>query len=432
MTELFPGEDPFIVYQRLALALGVGLIVGLERGWHVRDSESGSNAAGVRTFTLMGLLGGLAGVSGLVVGDLLTLVISAGFFAFVIAAYVIGLRPLDGRVPDKGMTTEVAALITYLLGLLAVRGDMTLTAVSAVVLVALLNLKEPLHNALTRLKAFELEAAIKLLLISVVVLPFLPNEGYGPGGIWNPFEFWWMVVLISALSFGGYFAIRFAGPKKGPLVMGALGGLASSTALTVSASRLVSKVPQAGAAFAGAVALSAAMSFGRTLLLASALYPPVVVKLGVPLALAGLISVVGVLIGQRSAQASEESEDLLAEMGSPDDFGTALQFGLLLLLVTTLSYFANEWLGQDGLYTVAALSGLVDVDAVTLSVSRLAETPGGPLMPVVAMAILISVVVNTGVKVVIGGYFAGRAFALRLAGIFLPAFIVAFAGFLFV
>ena len=174
------------------------------------------------------------------------------------------------------------------------------------------------------------------------------------------------------------------------------------------------------------------MSFGRTLLLASALYPPVVVKLGVPLALAGLISVVGVLIGQRSAQASEESEDLLAEMGSPDDFGTALQFGLLLLLVTTLSYFANEWLGQDGLYTVAALSGLVDVDAVTLSVSRLAETPGGPLMPVVAMAILISVVVNTGVKVVIGGYFAGRAFALRLAGIFLPAFIVAFAGFLFV
>ncbi|HBM89954.1 MAG TPA: hypothetical protein DD437_15520, partial [Rhodobiaceae bacterium] len=293
-------------------------------------------------------------------------------------------------------------------------------------------LKEPLHNALNRLKAFELEAAIKLLLISVVVLPFLPNEGYGPGGIWNPFEFWWMVVLISALSFGGYFAIRIAGPKKGPLVMGALGGLASSTALTVSASRLVSKAPGAASAFAGAVALSAAMSFGRTLLLASALYPPVVVKLGTPLALAGFVAVVAVLIGQRSARASDESEDLLAEMGSPDDFGTALQFGLLLVLVTTLAYFANEWLGEDGLYTVAAVSGLVDVDAVTLSMSRLAETPEGPLMPVVAMAILISVVMNTGVKVVIGGYFAGRAFALRLASIFFPAFLVAFAGFLFV
>ncbi|MCE7999165.1 MAG: MgtC/SapB family protein [Rhodobiaceae bacterium] len=432
MTELFPGEDPSVIYQRLALALGVGLIVGLERGWHARDTEAGSNAAGVRTFGLMGLLGGLAGLAGLIVGDLLTLSISVGFFAFVIAAYVVGLRPVGARVPDKGMTTEVAALITYLLGLLAVRGDMTLTAVCAVVLVALLNLKEPLHNALNRLKAFELEAAIKLLLISVVVLPFLPNEGYGPGAIWNPFEFWWMVVLIAALSFFGYFAIRIVGPKKGPLVMGALGGLASSTALTVSASRLVSKAPGSASAFAGAVALSAAMSFGRTLLLALALYPPVVVKLGVPLVLAGLASVIAVLVSQRSTGAAEESDDMLAEMGSPDDFGTALKFGLLLVLVTTLSYYANEWLGQDGLYSVAALSGLVDVDAVTLSMSRLAETPGGPLMPVVAMAILISVVVNTGVKVAIGGYFAGRAFALRLAGIFLPAFILAFVGFLVV
>ncbi len=432
MTELFPGEDPTVLYQRLALALGVGLVVGLERGWHARDTEAGSNAAGVRTFGLMGLLGGLAGLAGLVVGDLLTLAISVGFFAFVIAAYVVGLRPVGTRVPDKGMTTEVAALITYLLGLLAVRGDMTLTAVCAVVLVALLNLKEPLHNALNRLKAFELEAAIKLLLISVVVLPFLPNKGYGPGGIWNPFEFWWMVVLISALSFGGYFAIRIAGPKRGPLVMGALGGLASSTALTVSASRLVSRIPDAAPAFAGAVALSAAMSFGRTVLLASVLYPPVVIKLGVPLALAGLAAVGAVLVVQRATHVHKEGDELLSEMGSPDDFGTALQFGLLLVLVTTLSYFANEWLGRDGLYTVAALSGLVDVDAVTLSMSRLAETPGGPAMPIVAMAILISVIVNTGVKVAIGAYFAGRGFALRLASIFLPAFALAFVGFLLV
>ncbi len=432
MTELFPGEDPSIVYQRLALALGVGLIVGLERGWHERDTEAGSNAAGVRTFTLMGLLGGLAGLSGLILGDLLTLAISAGFFAFVIAAYVVGLRPVDGKAPDKGMTTEVAALITYLLGLLAVRGDMTLTAVCAVVLVALLNLKEPLHNALNRLKNFELEAAIKLLLISVVVLPFLPNKGYGPGGIWNPFEFWWMVVLISALSFGGYFAIRIAGPQRGPLVMGTLGGLASSTALTVSASRLASNVPAAAPAFAGAVALSAAMSFARTVLLASVLYPPVVVKLGVPLALAGLASIAAVFLMQCSASTQKKGDELLSDMGSPDDFGTALQFGLLLVLVTTLAYFANNWLGQDGLYAVAALSGLVDVDAVTLSMSRLAETSGGPAMPVVAVAILISVVVNTGVKIAIGAYFAGRGFALRLAGIFLVAFALAFVGFLLV
>ncbi len=432
MTDLVLAEDPALIYQRLALALGVGLIVGLERGWHERDTESGSNAAGVRTFALMGLLGGLAGLSGLIVGDLLALAISVGFFAFVIAAYVTGLRPIAGKRPDKGMTTEVAALITYLLGLLAVRGDMTLTAVCAVVLVALLNLKEPLHNALNHLKAFELEAAIKLLLISVVVLPFLPNKGYGPGDIWNPFEFWWMVVLISALSFGGYFAIRIAGPKTGPLVMGTLGGLASSTALTVSASRFVSKTPDSAPAFAGAVSLGAAMSFARTLLLAAALYPPVAFKLGVPLTLAALVAVVAVFVSQRVSDTQEVENDLTSAMGSPDDFGTALKFGVLLVLVTTLSYYANEWLGSDGLYTIAALSGLVDVDAVTLSMSRLTETPDGPQMQIVAMAILIAVLVNTGVKVAIGAYFAGRGFALRLASIFLPAFGVAFAGYLMV
>ncbi len=430
MTDLLAGEDPTQLYQRLALALGVGLIVGLERGWHERETAAGSNAAGVRTFTLMGLLGGLAGLAGLVVSDLLTIAFSVGFFVFVVAAYVVGVRPVDGKVPDKGMTTEVAALITYLLGLLAVRGDMTLTAVAAVVLVTLLNLKEPLHNALNRLKDFELEAAIKLLLISVVVLPFLPNKGYGPDGIWNPFEFWWMVVLISALSFGGYFAIRIAGPKTGPLLMGALGGLASSTALTVSASRFVAKAPQAAPAFAGAVTLSAAMSFGRTFLLAAALYPPVILSLGVPLVLAAVVAVVMVFLAQRVTGHQETGDEMLSEMGSPDDFGTALKFGLLLVLVTTLSHFANEWLGPEGLYTIAALSGLVDVDAVTLSVSRLAGADGGPSVEIVAMAILIAVIVNTGTKVAIGAYFAGRQFAVRLATIFLPAFAVSLGGFL--
>jgi len=432
MTEQLLGEDPSILYQRLALALGVGLIVGLERGWHERDTAAGTNAAGVRTFGLMGFLGGLAGLGGLIVGDLLTLAVSIGFFAFVIAAYVIGLRPDQRRMPDKGMTTEVAALITYLLGVLAVRGDMTLTAVCAVVLVVLLNLKEPLHKALQQLQAFELQAAIKLLLISVVVLPFLPNKGYGPSEIWNPFEFWWMVVLISALSFLGYFAIRIVGTKTGPLIMGALGGLASSTALAVSASRFVAKVPSAAPGFVGAIALSAAVSFGRTILLAAALYPPMTLALATPLVLAGFVCVLAALLFQNGAKNIDMSDEMLAEMGSPDDFGTALKFGVVLVLVITLAHFANEFLGEGGLYSVAALSGLVDVDAVTLSVARLSDTGEGFANEIAALAILIAVMVNTAVKVAIGGYFAGAAFARRLGVVFLTAFGVAIAGFLLI
>lgn len=434
MEEIASFATTNLIYQRLALSLGIGFIVGLERGWHVRDQMSGTSAAGVRTFALMGFLGGLAGLAGNVVGDLLTLVISFGFFAFVVAAYVIGVRPMREGATDKGMTTEVAALITFVLGLLAVRGDMTLAAVCTVVLVALLNLKATLHNALMQVQEFELQAAIKLLLISVVVLPFLPNRGFGPADIWNPFEIWWMVVLIAGISFGGYFIIRIVGTKTGPLIMGVLGGLASSTALSVAASRFVSRMPQTASAFTGAIVVSASVSYTRTFLLASLLYPPVGQVLLLPLLAAGLVAVGCAFLLQARNPVDEDgagisSDGVLAAMGSPDDFATALKFGAALLGVITLAHYATVWLGPEGLYGVAALSGLVDVDAVTLSVSRLAETGATISADLAAIAILIAVFVNSVVKVAIGGFFAGWAFARTLALVFFIAFAAAFTAF---
>jgi len=415
----FPAIDE--IYQRLALALGVGLVVGLERGWRNREHSPGTSAAGVRTFALMGFLGGLTGLLGTIAGDGLTLAFSLGFFAFVVATYLVEMRPVPGRLSDKGMTTEVAALITFVLGILAVRSDMTLVSVSAVVLVAVLNLKEPLHAALKQLKEFELQAAIKLMLISVLVLPFLPNQGYGPAGIWNPFELWWMVVLIAGISFGGYFAIRIVGTKTGPLIMGVLGGLASSTALTVAAARFVARLPQARDGFAGAVAISAAVSFLRTLLLANLFSDEVGRLLVGPLLAAGGVCVLGAVFLSRRMHAEDGSDVMAAEMGTPDDFGTALKFGLVLFGVITLAHYATAWLGPEGLYSVAALSGLVDVDAVTLSVSRLGEESSAVSPEIAALAILIAVLVNSAVKVAYGLYFAGRDFAFRLAPLFLVA-----------
>lgn len=432
MEDAVAFAETSLIYQRLLLALGIGFIVGLERGWHNRDKMSGTSAAGVRTFTLMGFLGGLAGLSGTVVDDALTLVISLGFFGFVIAAYVIGLRSMKEGAGDKGMTTEVASLITFVLGLLAVRGDMTQVAVSAVILVALLNLKETLHNALMQVHAFELQAAIKLLLISVVILPFLPNEGFGPAGIWNPFEIWWMVVLISGISFGGYFAIRIIGTKTGPLVMGLLGGLASSTALSVSASRFVARMPQTGPAFSGAIAVSAAVSYTRTFLLATLLAPAVGQLLAGPLLGAGGVAVLSALFLQWRLLRTEtdpDGEDVMTAMESPGDFATAIKFGVALLGVITLAHYATQWLGPEGLYSVAALSGLVDVDAVTLSVSRLVGSGGGISDELAAIAILIAVFVNSAVKVGIGGYFAGWVFARTLALVFSVAFAAAIIAF---
>lgn len=428
MDDLLPLPAIAEIYQRLALALGLGFVVGLERGWRNRDHTPGMSAAGVRTFALTGFLGGITGLLGSIVGEGLTIALSLGFFAFVVATYLVEMRPTAGRIPDKGMTTEVASLITFLLGMLAVRGDMTLVSVSAVVLVAVLNLKEPLHAALKQLKEFELQAAIKLLLISVLVLPFLPNKGYGPAGIWNPFELWWMVVLIATISFGGYFAIRIVGTKTGPLLMGILGGLASSTALTVAAARFVARLPKAQDGFAGAVAISAAVSFLRTLLLANVFSDEVGRLLVAPLVAAGLVCVLGAVFLTMRVETDKGSDLMASEMGTPDDFGTALKFGLVLFGVVTLAHYATVWLGPEGLYSVAALSGLVDVDAVTLSVSRLGE--GGVSPDVAALAILIAVLVNSGVKVAYGLYFAGRGFALRLAPLFLLAMGSGFGAFL--
>lgn len=428
MDDLLPLPAIAEIYQRLALALGLGFVVGLERGWRNRDHTPGMSAAGVRTFALTGFLGGITGLLGSIVGEGLTIALSLGFFAFVVATYLVEMRPTAGRIPDKGMTTEVASLITFLLGMLAVRGDMTLVSVSAVVLVAVLNLKEPLHAALKQLKEFELQAAIKLLLISVLVLPFLPNKGYGPSGIWNPFELWWMVVLIATISFGGYFAIRIVGTKTGPLLMGILGGLASSTALTVAAARFVARLPKAQDGFAGAVAISAAVSFLRTLLLANVFSDEVGRLLVAPLVAAGLVCVLGAVFLTMRVETDKGSDLMASEMGTPDDFGTALKFGLVLFGVVTLAHYATVWLGPEGLYSVAALSGLVDVDAVTLSVSRLGE--GGVSPDVAALAILIAVLVNSGVKVAYGLYLAGRGFALRLAPLFLLAMGAGFGAFL--
>ncbi|MEQ9519766.1 MAG: MgtC/SapB family protein [Parvibaculum sp.] len=421
MEDLLPLPAIDEIYRRLALAIGLGFVVGLERGWRNRDHSPGTSAAGVRTFALMGFLGGLTGLLGTIAGDGLTIAFSLGFFAFVVATYLVEMRPTAGRIPDKGMTTEVAALVTFLLGLLAVRGDMTLVSVSAVVLVAVLNLKEPLHAALKQLKEFELQAAIKLLLISVLVLPFLPNKGYGPAGIWNPFELWWMVVLIAGISFGGYFAIRIVGTKTGPLIMGVLGGLASSTALTVAAARFVARLPQAQDGFAGAVAISAAVSFLRTLLLANIFSEDVGRLLIGPMLAAGLVCVLGALFLNNRAMSDKGSDVMASEMGTPDDFGTAFKFGLVLFGVITLAHYATLWLGPEGLYSVAAVSGLVDVDAVTLSVSRLEEGAGAVSPDVAALAIMIAILVNSGVKIAYGYYFAGRGFAFRLAPLFLVA-----------
>jgi uncharacterized membrane protein (DUF4010 family) len=214
----------------LGVALAIGLLIGVERGWAERDEEEGTRVAGVRTFALIGLLGGAAALVAQPLGALLPalgLVALAGLFA---TAHVIHART---RPDQLGITVPVAGLLTFVLGALAAAGETAVAAAGAVVTALLLSSKPILHHWLGTLRRRELSAGLQLLLLSVVVLPLLPDQGYGPWQTLNPYRIWWMVVLIAAMSFVGYFAVKEVGARRGAVFTGLFAGLASSTALTL-------------------------------------------------------------------------------------------------------------------------------------------------------------------------------------------------------
>jgi uncharacterized membrane protein (DUF4010 family) len=400
------------LFERLGVALAIGLLIGLERGWHERERSEGERIAGLRTFGLSGLLGGVWALMGRE-GD--GLVLGLGFAAFaavLILAHGQVLRARDEA--DYGITTVVAGLLTFGLGALAVAGPMSLAAASAVVATLLLGLKPVLHAWVRRLTETELLATLKLLLISVVILPVLPDRGFGPWQVLNPYAIWWLVVLITGISFVGYFAVKIMGPHRGVPLTGLFGGLASSTATTLSFARLGRRQPSLHRLLAAGVAISSATMFPRVLLEVAvvnrALLPELVLPMGVMTAIGFGAAALLWHTAPRSANAGD------MELNNPFELWPALQFGALLAGIMLLAEAARVWLGDAGIYLLAGISGITDVDAITLSLGRMAR---GELADEVASgAITLAAMVNTAVKAGLVAAIGGRGMALPVVGIF--------------
>src|SRR3989338_10517786 len=226
--------EDFDTLLSFASALAAGLLIGAERGWQERNSADGRLGAGIRTYGLIGLLGGFAMLLGERIGVVAWAVVFIVFAALVVASYFGDLLQLG----DRGLSSEMALLITFLLGSLALAGHAPLAAAGAVAVALLLSLKQPLHSGLQHLSEAELSGTLKLLFISLVLLPALPNQGYGPWQVFNPYIIWWMVVLIAAIGFVAYVAIRMVGTRHGLLITALLGCVVSSTAMTVTLARL--------------------------------------------------------------------------------------------------------------------------------------------------------------------------------------------------
>lgn len=392
----------------LAIALAIGLLVGLERGWRQRQADEGGRVAGIRTFGLIGLAGGLAGTLGATLGDWLVAAVLVALAALLLR----GFHEEAGRSGDVGVTTEVSAVVTYLLGVLATRGEPALAAAGAVVTAGLLGTKDILHGALRRLDELEMRAVLQLALISIVVLPVLPDRGYGPWQVFNPREMWLMVVLISAIGFFSHFAVRIAGPRRGLLATGLFAGLASSTALTLALSRTGREAPALRALLAAAVVIAGTMMFPRMLVEVAAVNRELLPQLLLPLASLTLAGGAGVAwLARRGAGGDTDASQ--ATPPRPFELATALQFALILAVVLVAAEAARRYLGESGIYALALISGLTDVDAITLSLSRMARADLAP--EVAARGILLAGLANTAVKAALVLALAGRAMGLAVA-----------------
>ncbi len=400
------------IFRRLGLALAIGLLLGFERGWQARSEPEGARVAGIRSFALTGLLGGFWGLVGLYAGDLALGVAFFSFSALVIGAYLIQFRSPDQR--HRGITTEIALLLCFGLGALAVRGEMAVAAAGAVVATFLLALKPVLHTWLERVEKLELMAAIKLLLISVVLLPLLPNQGFGPGQVLNPYKLWLLVVMIAAISFVGYFAIKLAGARIGTLFTGFFGGLASSTALTVSFSRMGRTSPDLQSLLAAGVAVAAATMFARILLIVVVLNPDLLWPLAVPM---GTMTVVGYLgAAVLWFTGGDQSQKTSLAIANPFELGMAVKFGVLLAIIMLLAKLLKGWFGNEGLYILAALSGIADVDAISIS---MAEMAGASItVEVAALSVVIAAFINTLVKGGMVAVLCGGQMAVRIGVVF--------------
>lgn len=406
--------DPSL-FQSLAIAAAIGFIIGFEREWRDRAEGDERTFAGARTFTLVALVGALAAT--LDSGFLLPGVALAAVGVLAAASYWAQAR----NDPHEGGTTEISLIATFLLGALAARGEPALAAAAGVFIAVLLSLKPMISGMAQKITAREIAAALRFLAISVIVLPILPDRGYGPYEALNPQKIWWMVVLISGLSFAGYWLTKMFG-SRGVLMTGLVGGLASSTATTLSLSRLVrdgAADPKAGAA--GIVAANVVM-LARIGVVLSVLSAAVLQAILPALVAGGVVGAAAAFWFWRGAEAVHSE----VELGNPMELRPALFFAALLAGVLLASRFASDWFGDQGLYILALVTGFADVDAMTLTAG--AQAGRGAISPgVAAIAVMIAAAANMAVKGAMSVSIAGKGEGWRVAAAFV-AILVAAAG----
>ena len=392
----------------LAVALAVGLLIGLERGWKDRTDPDGSRVAGFRTIGLIGLLGGLA-------------MLLDGGKGFVLAAGFLGLALLlnegfeaqIGATREVSATTMVGALTAYVLGAVAVNGHPQLAAMCGVATTLILWLRVPFHGLLHRIEPGELNAFLYWLVITIIILPILPDRQLGPYDALNPQTIWLMVVLISGLGFAGYVSMKWFGSRRGAAVLAISGGLVSSTATTVAFAQLSRKDKAVVETMLAGVATAWAIMFARTFVVIALLAPSMLLSATIPLVAMLVACLIQAALLYRRSRAETVPE---INLSNPLDLWSAGVFTLVLTAGMLASKAAANLFGGLGLYIVSIIAGAVDIEAVSLSITQIVgrDVP----VDIAAAAVTLAAISNTlfkGILAASAGSDKFRAQSIRLA-----------------
>lgn len=412
-----PALDPQLV-RGLAAALLIGALVGIER--ERSKSLSGNvGIGGVRTFILFALSGAAASWLSVALQTpwvfVATLVAVA---ALAVAGYVVQARVKPEAI---GLTTETAAVAVCLLGGAATAGYPLVALALGVVVSGVLAYKEPMHGLVARLGPDDISAGVKLLAASFIVLPLLPQDAIDPWGAIRPQSLWLLVVLIAALSLVGYVATRLLGPSRGTAVTGLTGGLVSSTAVTLSFARRSRDEDGAPEdALAAGVLLAWTVMSLRVVVLSGFVHAPLVAPLLPPFGAMTLVTLVAVGLLLRRASGEPARPEARVELKNPFSLTAAVKFGLLFAVVLVFVALVRRYYPGGGYYLVAALAGLTDVDAITLSMAQLARgggTDGATASRAIVIAALANTLVKCGVIVFLGSAALRRRVALVTAAV---------------
>lgn len=395
------------------VSLAIGLILGLEREYDKLKDELGS--AGIRTFPIVTLLGYMMGNLSETFTPWFLMVGMGSFILFLAIGQILKTR----IETIGGITTNLALITTFVLGVMVSQELYRDSVATAVIVVTLLSLKTTFRSIIQNITNQELFAFIKFVIIALLILPFLPNKDYGPNGLLNPFEIGSIVVIVSFLNFIGYFLVKFVGSRKGILLTAILGGFISSTAVAWNYAARSKENPKLSREYSAGIVVASAIMFPRLALIAAIFNTAIFIELAIPLTILTLICLIpAILLIQKDSEEANTKIDL----GNPLNMLNALGFTAIFIGILYAVHYGNEFFGQSGLYYSSIIAGLADTTAITISMAKFASQGGN--LNLSALVIIAATLSNTLVKMGISMFRGSKKTAQLVSYVFGAVIVV--------